>query len=159
MATGSIGGQPTTTVRNFTFNSNLSNFIYYTVPSNTISYVDFLGASSAGLANFSSFSHGHTAVGSFGLAYRPLSSGTGAGIVNGAAPVAFNYVPTATILGATNLLYHRIDGSVMSHDGSTFRAAGRLILYPGESLYMSCSFSTANTVCLTYSTLEITSGA
>jgi hypothetical protein len=187
MATGSIGGQPTITARNFAFGSSLSNFNFYTCPANTVSYVNLrfcerqvlnfgnvinqIGVSyTAGYVGTQYKQLNYTTIGGFGsLDFGPLMGFscwftasisalpdfiTTSYFNSGLLGQADNPVALTAMVGTSG----NDAGSAVVGLSYISGVSGQLILYPGQSLYVSATVA-AGIINIIYDTLEVTAGA
>lgn len=155
MATGGIGGIPTVSEQTFSFSSNLTNFVFYTCPANTISYVVLNS-----LRNVS----GINVVTEIGLTQ---SDGVAAWYKNFlSAAVSMVSLINYPLEGLIQFPKDQIDNpylvktTIASSITTTDLVHGQLILYPGQSLYITNTLASGGpSATLKYRTLEITAGS
>lgn len=160
MATGALGGVPVTTTRNFAYTGALSNFAFYTCPTNTICYVNLQSAASSGTGQLTEI--GVRVHNGFQYVYHNMAvnmpgSYGASGINLMGETVAFQAQLGATLLRSG--LLGRIDNPFVTiASGLTNMVCGQIILYPGDSLYLTGGgFGSPENI--TFETLEVVAGS
>lgn len=159
MATGAIGGVPTITNRSFTWTGNITNFVYYTCPANTVAYINLnaISKSNAGGAA--------TIITQMSVAYSTIIGtkyiifpGSGFSVTsNTSVPLMGNTIYLSNTTAFLPMSGRAANPVASNETNQIGRIAGQVILYPGESLAVT---NTANngTMEIRFSTIEVTSG-